>query len=404
MKKGITYSCIILLLAIFLVSCAASCNKKNQIPSLTETYAKADKKPFGGYVVHKQIEELFFTNTVQDKKQPFDKTWDDIKYDDTASLYICITPKLFLSDAEVEAMMDYIYEGNDLFIASGIIDETLTQKIASHQANNMLGLLLGTDTFKNTITYPPLKDTIGYSYYYKPFDNNFSKVNTSYTKVLGTNEEGKPNYIVYFHGKGKLFLHCDPRAFSNYFLLKKQNYKYVDKVLAYTNTRPTHVYWDNYYRSINRRRNDEEFSSLGEILKHPPLATAFWLALALLTLYILFGGKRRQQVIEVVKPNENTTVTFTETIGRLYLQNKDNKNIADKMIMYFNEHIRNQYYLNTSTINAEFITALSRKSGIEHNRVETLYRTIQHAQQSTQLSDFELLSLNEQIQKFYKKS
>ncbi len=31
-----------------------------------------------------------------------------------------------------------------------------------------------------------------------------------------------PITLYYFHGKGKLFLHCDPKAFSNYFLLKNK--------------------------------------------------------------------------------------------------------------------------------------------------------------------------------------
>ena len=93
-------------------------------------------------------------------------------------------------------------------------------------------------------------------------------------------------------------------------------------------------------------------------MKHPPLAFAFWLSLILLLLYILFGGKRVQRIIEQLKPNENTTVTFTETIGRLYLQKKDNKNIADKMITYFNEYIRNTYFLNTNLVNDDFIAVL----------------------------------------------
>jgi predicted nucleic acid-binding protein len=138
-------------------------------------------------------------------------------------------------------------------------------------------------------------------------------------------------------------------------------------------------------------------------MKHPPLAAAFWLSLLMLTLYIAFGSKRRQRVIPPIKPNENTTVTFTETIGRLYLQKKDNKNIAEKMITYFNEHVRNNYFLNTHVVNDDFITALSRKSGVDRNAVESLYRAIQHAHQSEAVDDYQLLSLNQQIQHFYKK-
>ena len=122
----------------------------------------------------------------------------------------------------------------------------------------------------------------------------------------------------------------------------------------------------------------------------------------MLLLYIFFGIKRRQRILEIVKPIENTTVTFTETIGRLYLQQKNNKNIADKMITYFNEYIRNNYFLNTQIINTGFITTLSRKSGVPFNRVESLYRAMDHANHQVEIDDFQLLSLNVQIQEFFK--
>ena len=137
-------------------------------------------------------------------------------------------------------------------------------------------------------------------------------------------------------------------------------------------------------------------------MKHPPLAYAFWLALALLLLYILFAGKRVQRIIPQLKPNENTTVTFTETIGRLYLQKKDNKNIAEKMITYFNEYIRNTYFLNTNHVTDDFIVVLSRKSGVEKDKVDILYRSIVATQGTDVVNDYQLLSLHEQIQHFYK--
>ena len=118
--------------------------------------------------------------------------------------------------------------------------------------------------------------------------------------------------------------------------------------------------------------------------------------------YILFAGKRKQRIIEERNPNVNTTVEFTETIGRLYLQKRDNKNIADKMVTYFNEYIRNTYFLNSNHITDDFVTMLSRKSGVEKNKVDTLYRTIAATQGSDEVNDYQLLSLHEQIQGFYK--
>ncbi|MGB4844911.1 MAG: DUF4350 domain-containing protein, partial [Ferruginibacter sp.] len=357
-----------------------SCGNKNavKLPSLRETYTKNDKRPFGASIAYSQLDAMFTDNVIRDIKQPFTKTWPNIS--DTAAVYICITSKLFVNEEEVDAMLEFIEAGNDLVISAGRIDEILLERIGCNQVyadlsvEEMLGFM--EQTKASSLARPGSY----YSYYYYPFRNYFEKIDSSKTKVLGYNNNKHPNSIVYFHGRGRLFLQCEPRALSNYFLLKENNYQYLQHVLAYTHQQPDHVYWDDYYNKLLYRKkgkNDNAgFSTFSEIMKHPPLQYAFWIALALLLLYIFFGGKRTQRIIEEVKPNENTTVTFTETIGRLYLQKKDNKNIADKMVTYFNEYIRNTYFLNSNHVNDDFVTVLSRKSGVEKEKVDTLYRSI----------------------------
>jgi hypothetical protein len=401
---------LIYILFVFAIVMAASCRKSTtgpRIPALSETFNMNDKRPFGAHIAHRQLAAMYTNNVIRDKKQPFTKTWLNIN--DTASLYVCLASRLFVNEEEVNSMMEYVYTGNDLFISAGYIDTTLLKRIGCTNemynspmfANFPLVMILS--SLKNTFSNSVVSPGSAYSYFYLPFRNYFPSIDSSNTRVLGLNEEKKPNYIVYFHGKGKLFLHCDPRAFSNYFLLKEENHQYLLNSLAYTNPSPQHLYWDDYYNKLMyKKKGGKNFSTLSEILKHPALTWAFWLALALLALYVLFGGKRIQRIIEHRKPNENTSVTFTETIGRLYLQKKDNRNIADKMITYFNEYVRNKYFLNTNVINEEFITALSRKSGVQRDRVETLYRNIAGTQDSFEVSDYQLLSLQEQIQKFYK--
>lgn len=348
---------------------------------------------------------MYARNNIRDKKQSFDKTWNDIS--DTAALYVCMAPSLYLNEDEVTAMLNYVSAGNTLFIAASRIDDELLKKIDCRQSYYPQQYFYSFDSVRNTSTNTTDSN---YAYYYFPFKSSFTYTDTIFTKTLGINELGRPNFIMYYHGTGKLILHCDPRVFSNYFLLKKDNYKYMQQAFSFTNSAPDHIYWDDYYRKLNMRRSrsnsdddDSSFSSFGEIMKHPPLKWAFWLSLLGLLLYILFAIKRRQRIVEIVKPNENTTVTFTETIGRLYLQKKDNKNIAEKMITYFNEHVRNTYFVNTNTINDDFITMLSRKSGVEKEKTEVLYRTIQNINSSIQVTDYQLLSLNQQIQQFNKK-
>ncbi len=398
MKHKFTYLFSLFTLAVLLAGCSGPGNTR-KLPKLTETYSKDDTKPFGGNIAYRQLEAMYTTNTIRDKKQSFIKTWQNIS--DTGALYICMAAQLFVNDEEADAMLEYVEAGNSLFIAAGFIDENLLDKIDGKQVYSNPALERVIDHMDNTAV-TTIQASNKFDYYYYPFQNYFSKYDSKNTRVLGYNQGSKPNFIVYFYGKGKLYLHCEPRTFSNYFLLTKNNYNYFKHAVAFTPAEPQHVYWDDYYHKQRRKRSDKGFSSFSEIMKHPPLAFAFWLALILLALYVLFAGKRRQRIVEQLKLNENTTVTFTETIGRLYLQKKDNKNIADKMVTYFNEYIRNTYFLNTNQVNDDFITVLSRKSGVEKEKVETLYGAIAATQNSAVVNDYQLLSLHEQIQIFYK--
>jgi hypothetical protein len=384
-----------------LVLAGCSGCRQNEMPSLEETYSKKDKNPFGGNIAYRQIKATYRNHDIQDKRLDFKNTWENIS--DTGSLYICMAPRLFVTTEEVAAMMEYVEAGNSLFVSAGLIDELLLDEVGCSELYSSPAIEDLFGRMKSTSVSAVVQPEAKYGYYYHPFENYFTSIDSSNTRVLGYNEKNKPNFIVFFRGKGKLYLQCDPRAYSNYFLLKENNYRHLKNSLAFTKNEPQHVYWDDHYYKLNARNDEEKsFSSFSEIMKHPPLKAAFWLSLLLLLLYILFGGKRVQRIIRQFKPNENTTVTFTETIGRLYLQKKDNKNIADKMITYFNEYIRNTYFLNTNHVNDDFIVVLSRKSGVEKNKVDTLYRSIVATQGSETVNDYQLLSLHEQIQNFYK--
>lgn len=401
LKNIIRYGALICMLA-WLGGCGS--RQRTNLPSLRETFSRVDRNPFGAYIAYRQLEAMYFRNNINPKNRSFDKIWNEIP--DTASLYICITPSIYLNEDEIDAMMNYVSAGNTLFIGAAHIDADLLRRIDCEEHFNNLAMMFGLDSLRNTRA---ATTDSNFAYFYYPFKNYFSYTDTVFTKNIGFNDDGRPDFIMYYHGKGRLLLHCDPRVFSNYFLLKGDNYKFLQQAFSFTNNRPDHIYWDEYYRRQFARKprtnkeDDGGGSSLSEIMKHKNLATAFWLLLLLLLLYVLFNIKRRQRIIEKIKPNENTTVTFTETIGRLYLQKKDNKNIAEKMITYFNEHVRNNYYMHSSTVNEDFITTLSRKSGVDRVKVEQLYNSIQQVNSSSRVDDVLLMSLHHQLQQFYKK-
>jgi hypothetical protein len=385
------------------VAVFSSCQRGNNLPSLRETFSAKDKIPFGTYVAHKLLGQLFYDNTVRDKKQHFAVTWNEIS--DTGSLYVCISKNLFLSAEDRQSMLNYADSGNSLFIACENIDSAFLKalncdiNVSPIGINGFYRLFDYTNVAMNPASY---NDFDKYGYYYFRSENTFAIYDSSTTKILGLNDTGMPDFIVIFYGKGRIYLHCEPRVFGNYFLLQKGNYHYLQNVFAFMPQAPEHVFWDDYYNNHNRVYRDSDNGRLSVLFQYPPMAWAFWLLILMLVLYVLFGSKRRQRIIKVILPNANTTVAFAETIGRLYYQEKNNKNIADKIITYFMERIRNQYFINTSQLNDVFITTLSRKSSVSKDQVAVLFSTIASVQQSEKISDQQLLLLNRQIENFYK--
>lgn len=379
----------------------AGCGKKNPLPDLRETYAATDTKPFGGKIAFSILQNSFPDNYVQSTKLAFEQ--GVLSYSDTAAVYFCLARNFYTKPAEADAILDYVYHGNSFFLSAANIDTILLHrifcKVEAGQPVNQQG-----SYYENTgVKLIDDLDSSAHGYFYKPFSSYFSELNKNYYRTIGYNGNMQPNCTVFFWGKGKLFLHTDPRAFSNYFLLKNDNYLYMQRLLQLMPPEPEHVYWNDYYYRKNRRATESSFSTMDEILKYPSFSGAFWLALFLLIMYVLFGMKRRQRMIRQLQPNDNSSVIFAETIARLYLQKKDNKNIAEKMITYFSEYIRTNYFLYANAGSDDFIQALSRKSGVSLEKTISLYRAIDHANQAGKLDDYQLLSLNEQIQQFYKK-
>lgn len=413
MKQYLKYGLLIILFLGGLYSCNFQSEKN--IPSLRESYRKTDKLPFGSFIAYKGFQSEFPDYWINIADKPFDEMWPVIKNNsEKYSLYFVITKNLLLSVDEVNAMIEYVKAGNDLFISADYIDSKLLDAVyctldrKSEIINEVNGKMH--DTYVSMYYGNDFK-TPKYGYYYFPFLNYFSSYDTTYARVLGVNEKNLPNYLVLFAGKGRLYLHVAPRIFSNYFLLTDENYHFFEHVTAYLRFDPQYVYWDEYYKNHSSgasRKNtdgdnsDDNFSSLNVIKQNPPLLWAFYIALAGILLFLVFNSKRRRSAMEIIKPNSNTTLAFTETVGRLYFQQKNNKNISEKMITYFYEYLRKKYFINTSVINNDFINSLSGKSGIAPGETNELFELIKNIQSQENITDEELLALNEKIDNFKK--
>ncbi len=407
MKKTLSYCLLIFFSSVFF----GCIQNGGHLPPLNESYRKTDKLPFGSFIAYKEFQSEFPHNWINNVDIPFNKTWEDIHQNPvkTYSLYFLITKNLVLSVEQTNAMIEYVKAGNDLFISADYIDNKLLD--AFYCSTNRKGEISNevngemNDTHVSMFYGHDFQST-KYGYYYFPFLNYFNSYDTTMTRVLGNSENNLPNYIVLFSSKGRLYLHLAPRIFSNYFLLTDDNFKYLRYVISYLRSEPQYIFWDEYYKNFSSTKNkkninpEEDFSTLKVINQNFSLRFAFYIAILGILLFVLFNVKRKQRVIETIKPNSNDTVAFTETIGRLYLQQKNNQNIAAKMITYFYEYLRNKYFIKTTLINNEFTNTLSGKSGVSIIETNKLFELIKQIQAKESVSDEELLRLNSKIENF----
>lgn len=393
------------ILSALLACLFAGCKKAEPgIPDLRERYTYNDTRPFGGFTAYHILTNIYPDKFVNLTDKPFASFYNNT-YFDSASFYINISNAYLSSESDAKALLDFVGEGHTALISAAFFDSSLLRKLGLHQDFNPLSELFPGKRYKNTqtsLTPDEFSAQDTFSYFYRPFINAFAAVNPDNVRITGYNEYGKPNFLVCFVGRGRLYLHCEPRAFSNYFLLTANNNLYLKQIMQMMDATPGNVFWDNYYHNINFRSDEERQGLLSTVQKYPALSAAFWIIAASLLLYVLMGAKRRLRSIPVIPPVENTSIAFTEAIAGLYLTEKNNRNIAEKMIGYFNEFIRTHYYLTAQAGDSEFMMSLSKKSGVELSLVRSMYYAMQQAMDSSEVSDEELVALNAKIQEFYK--
>jgi hypothetical protein len=393
-----------IILVVVLLVFLQACQRQGKDPiDVRESYLYNDTRPFGGSVAYEMVQKAYPEKTVEIGKKEFSENYS--WHYDTSSVYVNCSNSYFATERDAQALLDFVYKGNTAFISAAYFDDSLMSKLYCKQT--FIYQEKNPEDFKQTSTEYTEKISLykdSFNYFFLPFENYFDSINSSYARVLGYNKEGKTNMFTFLWGKGRFYFQCEPRAFSNYFLLTNNNYKYMQQALQMLPANPENVYWDNYYAKKNYASNgDSSGSTLSEIFKHPPLKAAFWISLLLLLLYILFGMKRRQRIIPIVKPTENTSIAFAEAIAGLYLSKKDNKVIADKIITYFNEQVRTKYFLNININDSSYADVLSRKSAVPLETTKELTNTITSINASLKVSDEQLLALNGLVERFFRK-
>lgn len=388
---------IILLILLFVGAFAIEFSRPKQI-DWTQTYNESHKKPYGTYILYNELQNLFTKSQVEDIKNTPYEYFDDL-YDFEDSTYLTTGNYLFIDrfvdtdQVSSEELLYFAKDGNNIFISSNYPPEIFKDSLNFDVKNDYdfkgkSQLSFANKQFKN--------DSITIE---KGLNNIYiSEVDSSITTVLGYQKFdsiSRINFVKMKWGKGNIYIHLQPAVFTNYQLLKKDNRKYAAAALSYL---PEDTI---YFDSRNKSNKELGDSIMRYILKQPALKWAWFMALITLMFFMFFNAKRKQRVVKVIKPLENTTVAFTKTIGNLYYETKDHDNLIDKKITYFLEYIRRVYYLDTQLLDEKFIKFLSLKSGKDKVETKKLIDLITYLRAKRACTENDLLRLNKAIEDFY---
>ncbi len=360
------------------------------------SFSKDHDKPFGTKILFEQLPELFTGSKVITKHGNAFLSYQENE-DSTSSNYMLINQNLKLDSAEISNVLKMASAGNNFFIAAQDFSkawlDSFNLSIEYSSIYNYSMPLV--DSVSLNFANRRFQTQLGY-WYKKAISNDyFTSYDTLKTTVLGINNRGKTNFIRIKKGKGAIYLHLVPLAFTNYNMLVDDNYAYVSKCLSYLPSQS--IVWDEYHKD----EKQAQLSMFSFILDRPSLKYGWYIFLVGLIIFFVFQSTRMQRIIPILQEPGNSTISFIETIGRLYFSRKDHLNIAHKKYLHFKEYVRIQYYINTIDNGKECIKKVADKSAVEMRLIKQIIEMGEGLKSLEQLSEDGLVDFNAKIDLFY---
>jgi hypothetical protein len=355
------------------------------------TYDTKDKIPLGLYVLDKETPTLLKGQEVKKFSitpyEYFDRLFDhDAKTYKVKGTFLAINEGDRLDEQSAMELLYFAEHGNTVFLSMKDFPQMLL---------DTLNLQISADLFQQDSMQMRLERRPGKSYGFNEGIGlaGFDSIEKSHATVLGYQDaaiKDQPNFIRVGFGDGQFLLHTQPAIFSNFHLLKGEHYKYAESILSYIPEGT--IYWNAGYRHAS----DSEFRF---IASQPALKWALWIGLIAILVFVFFNAKRKQRIIPGIKPLVNTTVDFTKTIGNLYYQEGDHHTIIEKKIIYFLEYIRNEYMIDTYSLDDAFVEKLHLRSGKSFEDIQKAVSLIKKHRHQFQSTEADVIEINKAIEK-----
>lgn len=380
-----------------------------------ETYAPDSREPYGTGVL-RQLTEGHFDEVV-----PLRVAIGTELPADTLRRtgYLFVGEGLYLDSTDTQVLLQYVEAGNVALISSKTLPQELVNEVYNGECEDVYweDYTFGDLDTAATLHLPDAALTVDYrfvrGYETRPYRWHYAEsylfCDYPYSlQTLGYLDERRVNFFGMRYGEGTFFFHSTPLVFTNYHLRDSLGLAYANALIDYLPTTGP-LYFDEasgVRESVARGRNYETprldtESPLRYVLGEPALAWAWYVLLAMGLLYLIFRARRRQRAIPILERNENTSLAFVRTIGRLTFARGNHVRLAEQKMRTFLADVRERYQLPARELDATFETQLAKRAEVPAELVRRLVQLYSNIRNSNYTSDKTLEDFHRLLQTFY---
>lgn len=381
--------------------------------SWNENFMASSDQPYGTKFMKELLEEFREGKFVIRQKNSLGQILDDEDLKKNTN-YVFIGESLFLSKEDAEKLKNFIYEGNNAFVAAKEIPEFVADIYAAECGSVVMLEDNRQRTPEMNFYHPSFHRKFGYRYSYRYIYEDseynwrvFSSIlfcdSTKALTPIGYLEPDQINFLRIPHGRGFLYLHSNPAAFTNYFLIQKEKMEYAAAIFSHLEGENT--IWEEFGKVPMMGGGEDGLNSpLYYIMQQPSLKYAWWMIVAGALFYVVFAAKRTQRVIPVLEAKTNTSLEFVRMIAALHFQNKNHMDMARKKMKYFLYFIRSKYGIHGQPVTEDMIARLAEKSKVPIQDVQAIFKFNRLIEEGSNgvIDESRLSNFFDVIENFYK--
>ncbi len=431
--------------------------------SWERSYSPDDKNPYGVSILYNLMTKI---RGNQEFKRVDDSLHKALPNDPTGKVdnYIFIGSFLYADTLDTQRLLDFVKKGNRAFIftedplnmvfdslilpgydefewkfvASGpdseeenfdqdsYVEIEETEDISSEQSLAK-EYSKRTSNFSDSIAYyslvqEPKEKTYPIKYFeefetrlftWHYFNPNIKARSGEQITIKGRHGEYYPNYVECKVGSGKIIFHSAPLIFTNYHMLGDQPMNYARTVLS--DLGDGTVFWDEENRTYHYIDKNQGLPSQNEsppeegplefILSEPALKAAWYVMLVSVILYLIFGARRKQRIIQTTTKMSNTSIEYTETISQMFMKEKYHGKLIILKMDLFLSFLRERYNLKISRSdtfqNDKLIAEISTRSNIPEQNVKKIFEQYANLISLFEVETTDMLSFHNKLEYFY---